>query len=274
MMEAVIVRAAAGRRVARLRRCYVGDGDRVRAGLTAALDGVTGVRAVAERLCAACVELLDVDGAALSVIYEGTLSRSVGASSPLSSELDELQFTLGEGPCLESAAGSVPVLVPDLDDPEAQRWPAFAGAASRRGVRAVFALPVVLAGLPVGALDLYRKRPGELEGEQLTGGLLAAELAVLPLLDLMGLDMDAAVADNTSAAWAELAALTRTEVYQAVGMLIAQLDVSVAEALVRLRGYAFTHDMTASAVAFQILDHQLRLNDDRSDAQSQPRDGG
>ncbi len=251
----------------------MGDGDRVRAGLTAALDGVSGVRAVAERLCTACVDLLDVDGAALSVIYDGVLSRSVGASSALSGELDELQFTLGEGPCLESAAGSLPVLIADIDDLEAQRWPAFAGAASRRGVRAVFALPVSVAGFPVGALDLYRKRPGALEGDLLAGGLLAAELAVLPLLDLMGLDMDAAVSDNTSVAWAELAALTRTEVYQAAGMLIAQLNVSVAEALVRLRAYAFAHDMTASEVAFEILDRRLRLDDDRSDAQSLPKDG-
>lgn len=251
----------------------MGDDDRVRAGLTAALDGARGVRAVTERLCAACVDLLEVDGAALSVIYDGVLSRSLGASSALSTELDELQFTLGEGPCLQSAEGVRPVLVADLNDPAAQRWPAFAGAAARRGVRAVFALPVLVAGVPVGALDLYRNRPGELSGDQLAGGLLAAELAALPLLDLMGLDLDGAVADDASVAWAELAALTRTEVYQAAGMLIAQLDVSVAEALVRMRGYAFAHDMTASAVAFQILDRRLLLENDRSDERQRPDRG-
>jgi AmiR/NasT family two-component response regulator len=59
-----------------------------------------------------------------------------------------------------------------------------------------------------------------------------------------------------------LAALTRVEVYQAAGMLIAQLGVTAAEALVRLRGYAFAHDMTASEVAWEIIERRLRLADD------------
>jgi len=244
----------------------VRDGDRIHDGLTAAVDGVQGARAVADRLCAACVELLEVDGAALSVIYDGGLSRSLGSSSVLSGELDELQFTLGEGPCLESASRAAPVLVADLNDAVADRWPAFASAAAERGVRAVFALPVAVVGFPIGALDLYRNRPGALTAEMLAGGLLAAEFAVFPLLDLMGLDMNAAVTDHRSTAWSELAALTRTEVYQAAGMLIAQLGVPLAEALVRLRAYAFAHDLTASAVAFQILDRDLRLANDRTDS--------
>ena len=242
------------------------DGAQIHDSLTAAVDGVRGARAIAYRLCTACVELLDVDGAALSMIYDGVLSRSLGSSSPLSGELDELQFTFGEGPCLESASRAAPVLVADLNDAGAQRWPAFASAAAKRGVRAVFALPVAVAGFPIGALDLYRNRSGALNPDMLAGGLFAAELAVFSLLDLMSLDMDAAVTDQRSDAWSELAALTRTEVYQAAGMLIAQLGVPLAEALVRLRAYAFTHDLTASAVAFQILDRRLRLADDRTDA--------
>jgi AmiR/NasT family two-component response regulator len=63
----------------------------------------------------------------------------------------------------------------------------------------------------------------------------------------------------------------RVEVYQAAGMLIAQLGVSASEALVRLRGYAFSHDMTASEVAFQILDRKLRLT---TDGTTSPEDDG
>lgn len=221
-------------------------------------------RVVADRLCEACVELLGVDEAALSVMYDGTLSRPFGASSPIGRELDELQFTLGDGPCWEALRSSRPVLVPDLNDPTVARWPGFADEAILRGIRAVFALPVFVASLPIGALDLYRSSPGELDVSALADGLMAAELAALPLLDLMGIDLAAAVEDETSSAWDELSALTRVEVYQAAGMLIAQLGVTSAEALVRLRGYAYAHDMTASATAYEIIERRLRITDDQT----------
>lgn len=249
------------------------DADRVKDGLNSAMSGVERGRAVADRLCVACVELLGVDGAALSVMYEGTLSRSFGASSAASRELDELQFVLGEGPCLAAVSSGAPVLAPDLNDGAAVRWPGFAEAAVVRGVRAVFALPVTVASVQVGALDLYRNEPGELDAAGLAGALVAAELAALPLLDLMGLDLNAAVTDMTSTAWEELSALTRVEVYQAAGMLIAQLGVSPAEALVRLRGYAFAQDLTASEVAWQILDRALRLDDDHRGGNDRAGDG-
>ncbi|MDQ2740630.1 MAG: ANTAR domain-containing protein, partial [Actinomycetota bacterium] len=79
-----------------------------------------------------------------------------------------------------------------------------------------------------------------------------------------GLDLDMAVEDDSSAAWEELTALTRSEVYQAAGVLIAQLGVSPTEALVRLRGYAFTHGRTTSEAAYDILEHRVRLADDGS----------
>lgn len=239
------------------------DAEHLRGQFAAALDGPARGQAVAERLCSACVTLLDVDGAALSVMYDGTLSRSFAASSPLSSELDELQFTLGEGPCTDAVTWKAPSVMPDLNSDAAARWPAFTREALSRGVRAVFALPVYVAALPVGALDLYRHAPGRLEKADFDGALLAAELAALPLLDLMGIDLEAATSDRSSSAWEQLSALTRVEVYQAAGMVISQLEVGPAEALIRIRGYAYAHDMTASEVAYEILERCLRLTDDQ-----------
>lgn len=243
--------------------------ERVRDGLSAALAGAERGPGVADRLCGACVELLPLDGAALSVIHEGTISRSFGASSELSRELDELQFTFGEGPCLDAVRAGAPVLVADLAERGTQRWPAFSAAALDRGVRAVFALPVSVASMRIGALDLYRSSPGALAGSVLAGGLMAAEFAALPLLDMMGSDLNAAATDHASSAWSELTALTRVEVYQAAGVLIAQLGIGPAESLVRLRAYAFSHDMTASEVAFAIIERRLRLADDRASDDSE-----
>lgn len=75
-------------------------------------------------------------------------------------------------------------------------------------------------------------------------------------------DLQAAVADPDSNAWVELTALSRAEVSQATGMLMAQLDVAPAEALVRLRAHAYAAGRSASDVARDILDRRLRLEVD------------
>ena len=123
-------------------------------------------------------------------------------------------------------------------------------------------MPVVVAGEYVGALDLFRKRPGRLEGEQFAGTIVAAELAGVPLLDLLDADLQAAVSDPNSNAWAELNALSRAEVSQATGMLVAQLGVEPAEALVRLRAHAYATGRSATDVARDILDRRLKLESD------------
>jgi len=233
------------------------EDDRVRKGLTAAVAVLGG--GAADRLCAACVEFLAFDGAALSLASGGAF-YSVGLAGTGIGPVEELQFTLGEGPCLDSVSSSAPVLVADLHD--THRWPAFAGAVAGLGVRAVFALPVTVAGFPVGVLTLCRHRPGRLTGATATGVFLAAELAVLPLLDVMGTDMRAAVNDVGSPAWDELGSMMRSEVYQATGVLIAQLGVPPGEAMVRLRAHAFASGMTLSDVAYQILEHRLYLDAD------------
>lgn len=216
----------------------------------------------ADRLCEACVALFGVDAAAISVIFDGANNGTLGASGPAARVYDELQFTLGEGPCLDSVAHGSPVLVGDLADPTDVRWPAYGPAMLAREIRGVYALPVVVAGMNVGALDLYRARPGLLGTEQLAGALAAAELAEMPMLDLMGADFQAAVADPDSDAWAELTQLSRAEVSQATGMLMAQLEITAAEALVRLRAHAYATGRNATEVADDILERRLRLEAD------------
>jgi len=77
------------------------------------------------------------------------------------------------------------------------------------------------AGQYVGALDLFWAHSGVLGAEQLASALVAAELAQMPLLDLLAEDLQAAVADPDSDSWAELNTLSRAEVSQATGMLVA-----------------------------------------------------
>ncbi len=216
----------------------------------------------ADCLCEACVVLLDVDAAAISLVFDGTSSGTLGSSGGPARTYDELQFTCGEGPCLEAVARRIPVLVVDLADPEEARWPAYRRAMLGHQIRGVYAIPVVVAGEFVGALDLFRAQPGPLPGEDMVGAVAAAELAGIPLLDLLAADLQAAVVDPGSNAWVELNTLSRAEVSQATGMLVAQLEIEPAEALVRLRAHAYATGCSATEVARDILDRRLRLEAD------------
>ena len=229
--------------------------------LLAAVDGRRGVEA-ADRLCEACVMLFDVDAAAISLVFDGANSGTLGSSGEHARTYDELQFLLGEGPCLDSVTRRRPVIVIDLANPDDARWPIYGPAMLDLQIRGVFAMPVVVAGEYVGALDLFRAQPGRLGDEHFSGAVVAAELAGIPLLDLLNGDLQAAVADPESNAWAELHALSRAEVSQATGMLVAQLEVEPAEALVRLRAHAYSTGRSATDVARDILDRKLRLEAD------------
>jgi len=130
------------------------------------------------------------------------------------------------------------------------------------GIHAVFAVPVTTAGVPMGVLYLVRSRPGRITGSALAGMFLAGELAALPLLDEIGDTPTVPVEGHVHSTRSDYAALTRTEIHQAVGMITAQLGVHPAEAMLRLRGYAFANDLTVSQVAFLIIERRLQLEDD------------
>jgi hypothetical protein len=119
-----------------------------------------------------------------------------------------------------------------------------------------------VAGELVGVLNLFRAQPGMFPSEDLAGAAAAAELAAIPLLDLLDDDLRAAVDDPKSSAWAELNTLSRAEVSQATGMLVAQLEIDPAEALVRLRAHAYATGRSATDVARDILDRRLKIEAD------------
>jgi ANTAR domain len=229
--------------------------------LLAAVDGRRGPDA-ADLLCEACVLLLEVDAAAISLVFDGASSGTLGASGEPARMYDELQFTFGEGPCLDAVTRRLPILVVDLADSVEIRWPTYGPTMLAHQIRGVYAIPVVVAGEFVGALDLFRAEPGPLIGDDLVGAVAAAELSAIPVLDVLDADMQAAVGDPTSNAWAELNSLSRAEVSQATGMLVAQLEVDPAEALIRLRADAYATGRRVTEVARDILDRRLKLEAD------------
>lgn len=256
--------------------------DVMRSELVAVVTDSSPGRSVADALCATCVRLFEVDGAAVSVVLNGTSSGTFGSSSETSRRLDEYQFTFGEGPCLDAVAAQEAVLVPDLDSPQEQRWPVFANAVLEDGIRGVFSLPITVGSECVGALDLFRAGPGPLQGDILAGAMIAAEFASAPFLDFMAEARNETELDEFYGMSVPSEAdadgdgdgdgVDRFEVYQATGMLISMLDVHAAEALVRLRAHAMATGQTASQVARAIIERRLVLDrDDKGESGRSPR---
>jgi hypothetical protein len=174
--------------------------------------------------------MLNVTGAGISMMTEAGNRGVVCATDDVAAQIEDLQFTLGERPCIEAVRSGVPVLVPNLDMPDdvaVDRWPAFMKGAGVAGVRAVFAFPLRIGAINVGALDLYRDRPGELTAAHLRGG-----------------------------SWRPTPQLL---LHQATGMVQVQLGVRTEEAFLMLRARAFALGRPIADVATDVVGRKLRF---------------
>ena len=207
--------------------------------------------------------LFDIDAAAISLVFDGTNSGTLGSSGAPAPDVRRAAVpSSARGPASTPSPGARRSWFLDLAHPDDQCWPIYGPAMLDLQVHGVYAMPIVVAGEYVGALDFFRTQPGLPGGEEFSGAIVAAELAGIPVLDLLDADMQAAVGDPDSNAWAELNALSRAEVSQATGMLVAQLEIEPAEALVRLRAHAYSTGRSATEVARDIVERRLRLEAD------------
>ena len=216
------------------------------------------------RICGACVQSVPVTGASVSLMTDTGNRSTVYASDGVSGRLEDLQFDLGEGPGIDAFADRRPVLVADLGDPgdaTSRGWPAFTPAACTTGACAVFAFPLLLGAARLGVLLLYRDQPGALDPPQLARALRLADSAFFALLDQLA-GPTTASGEVEGQRHGTHVAFHRAQVYQAAGMLTVQLGVTIEQAMVRLRGYAFASDRPVADVAAEIVGRILRLEED------------
>ena len=168
--------------------------------------------------------------------------------------VEELQYTLGEGPCADAYQQDKVVAEPDLADPVTRRWPAFTPPALQAGVRAVFGFPLRSGTVRLGALNLYRDCPGPLSGGQHADALVVADVAARWVLEAQ-----AGASLDTVAGELEAGADFHFAVHNAAGMVSVQEGISVTEALIRLRAFAFSSDRLLADVAQDVVGRRLRL---------------
>lgn len=211
-----------------------------------------------ERLCSALSRALPAMGVGVSLLAADNYGGgTLAASDSASRVIEELQFTLGEGPCIDAYASRSPILEPDLAGRGTRRWPGYGLAAQEHGVEAVFAFPLQVGAARAGALDVYRDAPGALTPDGLAQAFTFAEVA-------MGLLVDDrhGIAGTQSKVNLDDVLAYRLEVYQAQGMLMVDLGVGIDEAMARLRAYAYAEGRVLSDVANDIVNGKLTLDRD------------
>ncbi|OKI02160.1 hypothetical protein A6A06_13870 [Streptomyces sp. CB02923] len=179
------------------------------------------------------------------------------AADRLGPTLDDLQYTLGEGPTLDTMRTGRTITEPDLRNTPVDRWPQFLPAAVRTPARAVLAVPLRLGVVPAGVLTAYRIRPGPPTAQQAEATERFARVALSLLLHTSPARL------LTGEHGAGLA-LHRAEVHQATGVLAVQLRIALDQALLRLRAHAYSQDRALLDVARDVIAHRLHLDNGSS----------
>jgi hypothetical protein len=236
--------------------------DAVRACQAGVLDVAPGLACLVE----VAVDELRMSGAVVSLMATseaapGQSGTIAAASSDQARLVEELEFSLGEGPGNDAFLTSRPVLTPDLEHAFG-RWPGYAPAAVAGGSFAVFAFPMHVGAARFGVLTLHASQPRSLTAPDIATSLMLTELATEIVLDgfspvseqgppappLLGVDG------------------LRDRVYQAQGMVMVQLEVTLPEALARMRAHAFASDQDLADLAADILTGRTRLHSDSEGA--------
>jgi len=227
-------------------------GDR-RARIVARIVAAGGSPSAPGPLCQVAADVIGLTGAGVMVLHDGVPQASLCSTGPVSALIEELQYTLGEGPCIDADRSGTVIIEPDLAVPATPRWPAFSPEALGAGARAVFGFPVRIGAARIGALNVFRDRSGPLSDEQHADALVMADVIARTILDFQ------AYAESGADA-VELNADIHSVVHQAAGMVSVQLDISVGDALARLRAYAFGIDRSITEVAREVVTRVLNFN--------------
>jgi len=210
-----------------------------------------------QQVCTACAGALEADRASIAVIL-GEVRHTVCATDPVAGDLDELQFTVGEGPCLEACVSGAMVVATDLHAARA-RWPMFISGLQEYTERTGVRIRTML-GLPLrvrtespggeflfGALNLHYSLPVSVDQALIERASAAADAAALAVLGVLpgGREL--------GADWWTHEGDLRRSVHQATGLIAEQLGLPPEDALARLRMSAFAHGQTSRERAEEIL---------------------
>ena len=218
--------------------------------LPAALRALTEIDRREPEYSSVIADVLDVTGASVSTLGGLLGSETLSATDETAARLDELQFDLGEGPCWDAMSSGAPVLIPDAQSVLSQRWPMLSPALETN-IHGLFAFPLVLGPLKIGAVDVYSTDPGPFDDARAQAASAMAAVVSRQVLRTALREMGDEYSDASQGRY------SRRIIHQASGMVFAQLSMPVDDARLILEGHAFATGRPLMAIADDVVSGRL-----------------
>jgi len=144
------------------------------------------IQAILNHLVKRIVEILPITSAGVTLISAASAPHYIAASDESALRFEQLQTRIGQGPCVAAFESGMAVAIADLGTND--RFPRFSRAAIGTGLVAVFAFPLRHGTGRLGALDLYRTTPGQLDVQDMAAAQTLADVAAAYLVNAQGRD--------------------------------------------------------------------------------------
>lgn len=190
------------------------------------------------------------DGAGVTVLESGGPDTIV-ASAQFVRDVDDIQYRLGEGPCISAAAEGRTNRTGELGQDGS--WPQFGPQAAELDVHSALSLPLKLHGNVLGALNVYAHRRNAFTGASQRMGEQFAGPAAVAIHNAWLLDHV-----QRQSARLESALTSRSTIDQAIGILMSRSGISKEEAFVRLRMISQHDHIKLNLVAAKLVDQAVR----------------
>jgi transcriptional regulator with GAF, ATPase, and Fis domain len=221
------------------------------AGLSNILTGLRPVREVLVSIAEYAVQAIaGADGAGLTML-DLPEPQTVVASAEFVHEIDDIQYSLAEGPCLLAVATGKTQTSGSLGGEK--RWPRFGPRVGRLGVHSVLSLPLALPDAIVGALNVYAHAKDAFDDAAIRSGELFAVPAAVAVHNAQVL----ADSQRLAAQLAE-ALLSRAVIDQALGIIMSRTGSGPTEAFDRLRARSQTDHVKVATLAQSIVEEAVR----------------
>ncbi|MEO7836258.1 MAG: GAF and ANTAR domain-containing protein [Acidimicrobiales bacterium] len=198
-----------------------------------------------------CVELLDVAAAGLMLRAPTGELRVIASSSETMRVVELFELQAQEGPCPDSFRTGEPVIHEDLTSID-MRWPKFSRFALDAGFVSVHAVPMRLRGDVIGALNLFRAEPGELQEADAVAARALADVATIAILQHRAIERTQTVNDQLAHALN-----SRVVIEQAKGVLAERAGLDMEQAFSQLRCHARDHNRRLVDVAQALIEGHL-----------------
>ncbi|MFD8494526.1 GAF and ANTAR domain-containing protein [Amycolatopsis sp. NPDC059657] len=229
------------------------------ADLTRTLLDATTVAGALERIVLATCEL--VPGADLVSVTlrgdDGSFHTPV-ETEPAATELDQLQYKFGEGPCLDAARAPGPAVGQSDDLAASATWPRFGPAAAERGYHSALATALIPDAKPPrlsGALNIFSSRKAAFTQSDANIALLLATHASLVLAHTRALELAGLQAEHLRKALD-----SRDVIGQAKGILMHRRGVDAEKAFDILRAASQELNVKLAELAKTLATRHLDLD--------------